>query len=85
MTVNPGFGGQKYISSMEPKIKHVAEMLDGLDCDIEVDGGIGIETVSGAVQAGANVLVSGSALYKDPKGLENAVKELRSKAEASQS
>ena len=60
-------------------------MLEGLDCDIEVDGGIGVETVSGAVQAGANVLVSGSALYKDPKGLENAVKELRSRAEASQS
>ena len=85
MTVNPGFGGQKYISSMEPKIERVAEMLEGLDCDIEVDGGIGVETVSGAVQAGANVLVSGSALYKDPKGLENAVKELRSRAEASQS
>ena len=85
MTVNPGFGGQKYISSMEPKIKRVAEMLHGLDCDIEVDGGIGVETASGAVQAGANVLVSGSALYRDPKGLENAVKELRSKAEASQS
>ena len=85
MTVNPGFGGQKYISSMEPKIKRVAEMLDGLDCDIVVDGGIGVETVSGAVQAGANVLISGSALYRDPKGLENAVKELRSKAEASQS
>ena len=85
MTVNPGFGGQKYISSMEPKIKRVAEMLDGLDCDIEVDGGIGVETVSGAVQAVANVLISGSALYRDPKGLENAVKELRSKAEASQS
>ena len=85
MTVNPGFGGQKYISSMEPKIKRVAEMLDGLDCDIEVDGGIGVETVSGAVQAGANVLISGSALYRDPKGLENAVKELRSKAEASHS
>tara|TARA_B100000029_G_scaffold377368_1_gene372050 strand:- start:5145 stop:5816 length:672 start_codon:yes stop_codon:yes gene_type:complete len=85
MTVNPGFGGQKYISSMEPKISRVAEILDGLDCDIEVDGGISVDTVSGAVQAGANVLVSGSALYKDPKGLENAVKELRSKAEASQS
>ena len=85
MTVNPGFGGQKYISSMEPKISRVAEILDGFDCDIEVDGGINIETVSGAVEAGANVLVSGSALYKDPKGLENAVKELRSKAEASQS
>ena len=85
MTVNPGFGGQKYISSMEPKIKRVAEILDGFDCDIEVDGGIGVETVSGAVQAGANVLVSGSALYKDPKGLENAVKELRTKAEAAQS
>ena len=85
MTVNPGFGGQKYISSMEAKISRVAEILDGFDCDIEVDGGINIETVSGAVEAGANVLVSGSALYKDPKGLENAVKELRSKAEASQS
>jgi len=66
-------------------MKRVTEILDGSDCDIEVVGGIGVKTVSGAVQAGANVLVSGSALYNDPKGLENAVKELRSKAEASQS
>ena len=85
MTVNPGFGGQKYIASMEQKISRVAEILTDQECDIEVDGGIGIETVEGAVRAGANVLVSGSALYRDSKGLGHAVTELRNKAKAARS
>jgi ribulose-phosphate 3-epimerase len=49
----------------------------GWDCDVEVDGGIGPSTVGGAAGAGANVLVAGSALYRDPLGLEHAVTELR--------
>jgi ribulose-phosphate 3-epimerase len=49
-----------------------------------VDGGIGPDTVAGAVAAGANVLVAGSALFRDPEGLEHAVTELRAKAEAAQ-
>jgi ribulose-phosphate 3-epimerase len=84
MTVNPGFGGQKYISSMEAKIGEIVEMRDerGFDFDIEVDGGIGVNTVAGAVRAGANVLVAGTALFRDPEGLEHAVTELRAHAHA---
>ena len=82
MTVNPGFGGQSYIATMEPKITAVRQLiLDGdFDCDVEVDGGIGPATVTGAAAAGANVLVAGSALYRDPAGLEHAVDELRALA-----
>jgi ribulose-phosphate 3-epimerase len=84
MTVNPGFGGQDYIASMEPKIAAVRAAVDagGHDCDVEVDGGIGPRTIGAAVRAGANVLVAGSALYRDPEGLEHAVTELRGLAEA---
>jgi len=54
----------------------------GHDVDIEVDGGISPSTIEGAASAGANVLVSGSALYRDPDGLKHAVTDLRSRAEA---
>ena len=77
MTVNPGFGGQRYLASMEPKIAEVREMIEAagrLDSiDIEVDGGITPDTVGGAAEAGANVLVAGSALFGDSDGLEHAV------------
>lgn len=86
MTVNPGFGGQAYIPTMERKIAEVRRMIDdrGLAdaVDLEVDGGIGPSTIAGAVAAGANVLIAGSALYKDPEGLEHAVTDLRARAEA---
>jgi ribulose-phosphate 3-epimerase len=81
MTVNPGFGGQAYLASMEPKITAVRAMIDdaGLadHIDLEVDGGIGPDTAERAARAGANLLVAGSALYRDPKGLAHAVAELR--------
>lgn len=80
MTVNPGFGGQAYIATMEPKIRELRARYDG---NIEVDGGIGPDTIAGASAAGANWLVAGSALYRDPDGLEHAVKDLRARAEAS--
>ena len=79
MTVNPGFGGQQYIATMEPKIRELRARYDG---DIEVDGGIAPDTIAGAAAAGANWLVAGSALYRDPDGLEHAVKDLRARAEA---
>ncbi|MBI4883655.1 MAG: ribulose-phosphate 3-epimerase [Actinobacteria bacterium] len=85
MTVNPGFGGQKYISTMEAKVREVRAMLDAAGLakvDVEVDGGVGPATVAGAVRAGANVLVAGSALYRDPKGLTHAVADLRKRAES---
>lgn len=82
MTVNPGFGGQEYIATMEPKIAEAAAMLRNADhyVELEVDGGIGPSTIAGAVQAGARALIAGSALYKDPEGLEHAVSDLRARA-----
>jgi ribulose-phosphate 3-epimerase len=87
MTVNPGFGGQDYLATMEPKVAALRRMVleQGADVDIEVDGGIGPGTIEGAARAGANVLVAGSALYRDPEGLAHAVTELRSLAEATRS
>jgi ribulose-phosphate 3-epimerase len=86
MTVNPGFGGQAYIATMEPKIAEVRRMIDtrGLSdrVDLEVDGGIGPSTIGGAVAAGANVLIAGSALFRDVEGLAHAVTELRTLANA---
>jgi ribulose-phosphate 3-epimerase len=83
MTVNPGFGGQAYIP-LEDKVAEVAAMLEGYDCSVEVDGGIGPSTVADVVSAGADRLVSGSALFRDPEGLEHAVSDLRARAEAAQ-
>ena len=79
MTVNPGFGGQDYIATMEPKVAQVRRLVmeGGHDVDVEVDGGIGPSTIEGAAAAGANVLVAGSALYRDQEGLAHAVTELR--------
>ena len=66
MSVNPGFGGQKFISSQLRKIEVIAEKIAarGLSVDIEVDGGIDAETAPLAVSAGANVLVAGSASFR---------------------
>ncbi len=84
MTVNPGFGGQAYIATMAGKIRDVRALADagGHDVDIEVDGGIGPTTVAHAAAAGANVLVAGTALFRDPEGLSHAVADLRARADA---
>ncbi len=86
MTVNPGFGGQAYIATMEPKIAELRRIIveRGLDVDIEVDGGIAPDTIAGAAGAGANVLIAGSALFRDPDGLAHATAELRDLATAAQ-
>jgi ribulose-phosphate 3-epimerase len=86
MTVNPGFGGQPYLATMEPKIAALRALIDasGHDVDIEVDGGIGPSTIAGAASAGANVLVAGSSLFRDEQGLEHAVSDLRERAVAAQ-
>ena len=83
MTVNPGFGGQAYIATMEPKIAEARALLDrhAPGVELEVDGGIAPGTVAAAAAAGANVLVAGSALFRDPEGLEHAVADLRARAE----
>jgi ribulose-phosphate 3-epimerase len=84
MTVNPGFGGQHYIATMEPKIAELSALLaaNGRSetTSIEVDGGISVETAPGAVAAGASILVAGSSLFSNEGGLEAAVAELRAVA-----
>ena len=79
MTVNPGFGGQSYISTMEPKVRAARSLLNTADhwIDLEVDGGISSSTIGGAAAAGANVMISGSWMFKHPDGLAAAVGELR--------
>ncbi|MDJ0852025.1 MAG: ribulose-phosphate 3-epimerase [Myxococcota bacterium] len=81
MTVNPGFGGQKFIESMLPKIAELRRRIDerGLDVALEVDGGIAIETVGRAAQAGADVFVAGSAVFGSNDYAE-AIAALRSGA-----
>jgi ribulose-phosphate 3-epimerase len=65
MTVNPGFGGQKFIASMLPKIAKLRGWIEeqGFEAAIEVDGGIGPETIGRAAQAGASVFVAGTAIF----------------------
>ena len=66
MTVNPGFGGQKFIPTMLPKIQKMRALIDTkkLPIELEVDGGINLENISQIAQAGADVVVAGSAVYK---------------------
>ncbi len=68
MTVNPGFGGQKFIESTLPKIETLRRWIDerDLDVDLEVDGGVGPETIARAARAGANVFVAGTAVFGAP-------------------
>ena len=75
MTVNPGFGGQKYIESCTRKIRDLRKMITdrGLKTDIEVDGGIKLENVGKVLDAGANVIVAGSAVFG--KDVEQNVKD----------
>lgn len=82
MTVNPGFGGQAYLKSMEPKITRMRQLIaeTGRRIDLEVDGGIGPATIGAASAAGADVFVAGTALFRDPEGLEHAVRDLRQRA-----
>ncbi|MBI1258528.1 MAG: ribulose-phosphate 3-epimerase [Chloroflexi bacterium] len=79
MTVNPGFGGQSFIPLLD-KIRDVKAMIDSVDhpVDLEVDGGITPETAKLALQAGANVLVAGTSVFKDgPQGYADNIKALR--------
>ena len=78
MTVNPGFGGQKFIPSMTDKIREVRARIDtsGRQIDLEVDGGINEETASQAIRAGADVLVAGTAVFKT-QDYTGAIRRLR--------
>lgn len=78
MTVEPGFGGQKFMADMMPKLKTLRRWLDGKNpgCELEVDGGVNAETARVCRENGANVLVAGSAWFKapDPAAFAAAVK-----------
>lgn len=67
MSVHPGFGGQKFIESSLDKVRRVKELLAnaGLHTDIEIDGGINLDNLQSALDAGANVIVAGSAIFKE--------------------
>ncbi len=81
MSVNPGFGGQKFIPAVMNKISLLRQKIDSmnLDIDIQVDGGISIENINEVAKAGANVFVAGSAVFnaKDPKAM---IKQMREEA-----
>lgn len=78
MTVNPGFGGQKFISNVVPKIKQLSSMIreKGLDVEIEIDGGVNPETARICIDAGATVLVAGSSVF-NAKDRHQAIAALR--------
>ena len=65
MSVNPGFGGQKFIPESLDKVKEIRTLLDakGLDTDIEIDGGVNAGNLASILEAGANVIVAGSAIF----------------------
>ncbi|MEO0788958.1 MAG: ribulose-phosphate 3-epimerase [Bacteroidota bacterium] len=79
MTVNPGFGGQKFIYQSIPKVRRCKQLIEtrNANCLIEVDGGIGLQNAQEILKAGADVLVAGSSVFKadDP---EEAIRKLRS-------
>ena len=79
MSVNPGFGGQSYIHSCTSKIRKVRTMLEncGSSADLEVDGGVNVDTVKEVIGAGANAFVAGSAIFNDKSSVAENVSALR--------
>ena len=84
MTVHPGFGGQAFIADMLPKVRQIRAMIDrtNREIDLEVDGGIEPETTGAVVEAGARVLVAGSAVFGAKAGVKAAIDALRAAAGA---
>jgi ribulose-phosphate 3-epimerase len=84
MSVNPGFGGQKFIPETVRKLRHLADLRSqrGLNYRIEVDGGIALETVAEVVRAGAEILVAGNAVFGQGDPRTNAQKLLKAATEA---
>jgi ribulose-phosphate 3-epimerase len=82
MSVNPGFGGQKFMPEVLSKIKELKEIQNkrGIDFDIEIDGGIDFENSKKAIEAGANILVSGTTIFKSNNGdIKRNIELLKSK------
>jgi ribulose-phosphate 3-epimerase len=82
MTVNPGFGGQKFLPSTLGKVRQVRGLIERTNpsIELEVDGGIEPHTAGQAVQAGARVLVAGSAVFGAKEGVKAGMDELRKAA-----
>jgi ribulose-phosphate 3-epimerase len=82
MTVNPGFGHQHFLHATLPKIDRARQMIDRTKpgCELEVDGGVDAATAPLAVAAGADVLVAGSAIFNDGRGVTTAMERLRAAA-----
>ena len=78
MTVEPGFGGQKFMADMMPKVQEIRRYIDAMNpgCELEVDGGVNEKTAMICRENGANVLVAGSAYFKaaDPAAFVRALK-----------
>lgn len=87
MTVNPGYGGQSFIPSVLPKIRAIRKMIDdgGLATELEVDGGIKPDNVGVAIEAGANVIVAGSAVYNDKTSIKEAIALMKARMSGSPS
>jgi ribulose-phosphate 3-epimerase len=83
MTVNPGFGGQKFIPEMLAKITRLNEMANstGRDITIAIDGGINLETIAAAAKAGGEVLIAGNAIFGNPAGITSGIQALRHAAQ----
>jgi len=79
MSVNPGFGGQSFMSEVLPKVQHLRKVIDEkkLSVEIEIDGGIDFVTGKLAKEAGVDILVSGTTLFKDENNLKNNIDQLR--------
>lgn len=79
MTVNPGFGGQAFIPTMLAKIARMRAMIDAVNpaCRLQVDGGINAGTIKGAVEAGADTIVAGTAIFNGHQSVAEALEELR--------
>lgn len=83
MTVEPGFGGQKFMREVLPKIREIRDFLDkkNLQVHIEVDGGVDAETAKDARSAGANVMVAGTSVFRSPLGYKAAITNIKKAAE----
>src|SRR6185295_11783649 len=79
MSVNPGFGGQKFIDSAIGKLQRLRKEIDArhVAVELEVDGGVKLDNVRRVVDAGASVVVAGSAVFESSDGVERAVKRFR--------
>ena len=79
MTVNPGFGGQKFLPETLPKLERLRQRIEHeeLGCQLMVDGGVDADTAASAIDSGANLLVAGSAIYATGKSIAESVRDLR--------